>query len=325
MTVGPAPCCSTARSAAAPVAKSGNRNASCRTVCGTGWIRSRTRVHTPKAPSDPISHCRRSGPAADAGARPASITPIGVTTVSPRTISSKRPYPAEACPDERVIAYPPRVAYGKDCGKWPSEKPCSANNSSARGPDRPAPRTASPESGSIDSRESKCARSTEITARWPPASGVRPPTTEVPPPKGTIATPSRPHHASRAATSSSSRGATTASGQSTSGRSRQDSRSGVDLPLARGSRWASAVERLPSPTMSARAVRSAWVSRDGEATTAAGSKCRPLSAVTPSTSRSRPRMPSPRSLASASVPHRDRAMGGNGRLSEEVMSLILEQ
>ena len=104
ITVGPVPCCSTARSAAAPVAKSGNRNASCRTTSGTGWIRTVTRVHTPNAPSEPSSHCRRSGPAADAGARLASIAPTGVTTVSPRTISSKRPYPAELCPDERVMA-----------------------------------------------------------------------------------------------------------------------------------------------------------------------------------------------------------------------------
>ena len=104
MTVGPAPCCSTARSAAAPVAKSGKRNASCRTTSGTGWIRTRTRVHTPNVPSDPRSHCRRSGPAAEAGARPASITPTGVTTVNPRTISSKRPYPAELWPEDRVMA-----------------------------------------------------------------------------------------------------------------------------------------------------------------------------------------------------------------------------
>ena len=56
------------------------------------------------------------GPAADAGARPRSSTPAGVTTRRPRTMSSKRPYPAESCPEDRVAAKPPMVANWKLCG-----------------------------------------------------------------------------------------------------------------------------------------------------------------------------------------------------------------
>ena len=54
---------------------------------------------------------RRSGPAADAGeAWPTVIVPDGVTRVISRTMSSKRPYPAEFWPDDLVTAYPPMVA-----------------------------------------------------------------------------------------------------------------------------------------------------------------------------------------------------------------------
>ncbi len=42
---------------------------------------------------------------------------MGVATVRPTTRSSKRPYPAEAWPLERVAAKPPIEAYSKDCGK----------------------------------------------------------------------------------------------------------------------------------------------------------------------------------------------------------------
>ena len=91
ITVGPVPVWTTARSASAPVAKSGNDHASYRVASGTGCTRTRTRVMIPNTPSEPISSWRRSGPAADSGARPRSSTPAGVTARSPRTMSLNRP------------------------------------------------------------------------------------------------------------------------------------------------------------------------------------------------------------------------------------------
>ena len=96
-----------------------------------------TAVTTPKAPSEPITTSRRSGPAALAGELPSTSSPCGVATRRPTTSESKRPYPAEDWPLERVTAKPPIEAYSKDCGKWPRVRPCSASSASACGPRRP--------------------------------------------------------------------------------------------------------------------------------------------------------------------------------------------
>ena len=50
----------------------------------------------PKVPSEPENNSRRSGPAAEAGARPMSSVPTGVMTRMPRSMSENRPYPAES-------------------------------------------------------------------------------------------------------------------------------------------------------------------------------------------------------------------------------------
>jgi hypothetical protein len=65
---------------------------------------------TPKMPSDPRNTLIRSGPAAEPGDRPSSMSPVGVATRIPVTIESKRPLPAEFCPDDRAAAKPPIVA-----------------------------------------------------------------------------------------------------------------------------------------------------------------------------------------------------------------------
>ena len=141
----------------------------------------------PNTPSEPINSWRRSGPAADSGARPRSSTPAGVTARRPRTMSLKRPYPAESCPDERVAANPPIVANWKLCGKCPSEKPRSPSRRSASGPVTPAPSSASPETSSRECSSFSRRRSSDITALNSPRSGSSPPTTLVPPPNGTTA------------------------------------------------------------------------------------------------------------------------------------------
>ena len=66
-------------------------SAQCTFVAGTGRTRALTEVMTPKAPSEPSTSSRRSGPAALAGALPRVSVPIGVATVSPTTSASKRP------------------------------------------------------------------------------------------------------------------------------------------------------------------------------------------------------------------------------------------
>ena len=58
----------------------------------------------------------------------------GVATRRPTTIWSKRPKPALFWPLLRVAAKPPMEANSKDCGKWPSVRPCAARAASACGP-----------------------------------------------------------------------------------------------------------------------------------------------------------------------------------------------
>src|SRR6185369_8415054 len=101
-TVGWMPDWAIARTAATPSAKVGQRQPSYTFSSGTGRTRTVTEVITPKAPSEPSTSWRRSGPAAVAGAEPRVIVPVGVTTVRPTTSASKRPYPADAWPLDRV-------------------------------------------------------------------------------------------------------------------------------------------------------------------------------------------------------------------------------
>ncbi len=76
----------------------------------------------------------------------------------------------------------------------------------------PASKVASRETGSTSRSRSSERRSSAITAAKPSRTGSTPPTTLVPPPKGTTATRSRAHASSTASTSSADPGCATASG-----------------------------------------------------------------------------------------------------------------
>jgi hypothetical protein len=79
------------RSAARPSSKVRNDHASSCTTSGADRTRSVSSVITPNAPSEPSTSARRSGPAADAGARPTESVPTGVAMRRATTSSSKRP------------------------------------------------------------------------------------------------------------------------------------------------------------------------------------------------------------------------------------------
>ena len=264
----------------------------------------------PNTPSEPISSCRRSGPAADSGARPRSSTPAGVTARSPRTMSLKRPYPAESWPDDRVAAKPPMVANWKLCGKWPSEKPCSPSRRSACGPVTPAPSSASPEISSSACNWSKRRRSSDTTALNWPRMGSRPPTTLVPPPNGTTAMLRCAQYRRISAISSSSPGSSTASGASWTPGSLRRSRSRVDLPPARNSRSRSSTTQWPAPTIAASAPRSVADSAEGRNCTRSSSSSAVGESSTPRACFSRARIPSDSGLAASGSPHAFHFIGG---------------
>ncbi len=264
----------------------------------------------PNTPSEPISSCRRSGPAADSGARPRSSTPAGVTARSPRTMSLNRPYPAEFWPDDRVAAKPPMVANWKLCGKWPSENPCSPSRRSACGPVTPAPSSASPETSSSEYNPPSRRRSKDTTALNWPRTGSRPPTTLVPPPNGTTAMLCREQKWRISATSFSSPGSSTASGASCTPGSLRRSRSSVDLPPARNSRSRSSTMQNCVPTIADSASRSGCDSADGRNFTCCGSSSAPPESSTPRASFSRDRIPSDSGLAASGSPQAFHFIGG---------------
>ena len=93
-------------------------------------------------------------------------------------------------PAERVAAKPPTVAYSNDCGKWPSVSPRRAEQRLGLGAAqaRLEPREQRARRRASSSRSSR-ARSRATHAVCAPRSGSTPPTTHVPPPNGTTATP----------------------------------------------------------------------------------------------------------------------------------------
>src|SRR5680860_1093616 len=99
--VGVGPTWASMRSAVAPSTNEPKRHASYTLVSGTGRTRTVTEVITPKAPSEPMTTSRRSGPAAFAGALPSSRVPMGVDTLTTTKRETKRQYTAEARPNER--------------------------------------------------------------------------------------------------------------------------------------------------------------------------------------------------------------------------------
>lgn len=285
-TVGRGPSWASRRSAVAPSWKERNRQPSYTRVSGRGRIRTVTEVMTPKAPSEPRISWRRSGPAAERGARPVSMVPSGVARVRPSTISSKRPYPADACPLERAAAKPPMVAHSKDCGKWPRVKPCPASRASASGARRPGWRTAVRETGSRSSRPFMRRRSRATNAL---RCGASPPTTEVPPPKGTTARPCAAQARSTASTWSWPAGRTTACGTSARSPARMRSRSGVDLPRVCRTRLSGSVRTCSSPpTAAASAFRAAGSAVGAGRRMSSRPSAGVLRGLTPSRSRSSP-------------------------------------
>ncbi len=101
-----------------------------------------------------------------------------------------------------------------------------------------------------------------MTRVWPPASGSTPPTTLVPPPKGTTAIPRRSHSDRSASVSACEAGETTASGAGWGSPRRRASRSGVLLPPRWSVRAASSEVTSPAPTIAAKAPSSSGVSRE---------------------------------------------------------------
>ena len=139
-------------------------------------------------------------------------------------MESKRPYPLEDWPAERVAAKPPMVAYSNDCGKWPSVNPDLARAVSASGPRSPAPSRAVIETAST-SVPRRFAVSRLMTARKPARAGRTPPTTLVPPPNGTTATEALEHASSNGCSRAPESMLTTASGASAIRPDRRSSRS----------------------------------------------------------------------------------------------------
>lgn len=247
-----------------PASHPSTTNPSYRAPTGLGRTRTETSVITPNSPSLPSTSCFKSGPAADAGAAPATHSPTGVATRTDSTMSSNRPYPDEAWPADRVAANPPIVARSKDCGTCPSVNPCSPSNFSASGPVIPACNTATRDTGSTETRRPSPARSNATTADLDPRKASTPPTTEVPPPNGTTAMSYSTQTRSTSRTSSGDAGCTTASGTASSPCPRRRNKSKYDSPPARPSRSASSTETAHTASS---AVKASSVSSDGGITT----------------------------------------------------------
>ena len=111
VTSGAAPARSSARSASQPASKPGASQPSYREASGRGCTRSVAAVIAPSTPSDPATSCRRAGPAALAGASRVESSPSGVAQRTAMRLSSIRPRPVEAWPDERVATQPPTLAH----------------------------------------------------------------------------------------------------------------------------------------------------------------------------------------------------------------------
>lgn len=179
------------------------------------------------------------------------------------------------------------VAHSKDCGKCPRVNPCAASRASASGARRPGWSTAVRETGSSSSRPFMRRRSRATKSR---RCGASPPTTLVPPPKGTTASRCVEQARSTASTSSWVAGRTTACGASVTSPARMRSRSGVDLPRVCRIRLSASVRTCSSPpTASARARSVAGPAVTSGTGRPAGDVASPArGGLTPSMSRSRP-------------------------------------
>ena len=82
------PDCDSARTAAAPAAKSGNRTPAEARNRGRGRTRTQASVITPRIPSEPISIRSGETPAPEPGSRRDSHTPLGVSARTDSTRSS---------------------------------------------------------------------------------------------------------------------------------------------------------------------------------------------------------------------------------------------
>ncbi len=255
------------RNASSPASRSGSMIASNHRVVGARRTRSVSSVMTPSTPSLPRNRARRSGPAAEEGARPSRRVPRGVATTRASTVASLRPYPVEAWPAERVAAYPPMLARSQDCGTCPQVRPRAASSRSRTGPVMPGCTRAVPETASTSSSSAIRSKLIATTPDLDPASGRTPPTTLVPPPKGTTANPPASAAASRATTSSCEPGETTASGASGCLADRRSSRSTYDSPPAWARRASRSVRTWAAPTAAVRPAMDRASRRDGAGST----------------------------------------------------------
>ncbi len=211
-----------------------------------------TAVTTPKAPSEPITTSRRSGPAALAGELPRSSSPCGVATGSPTTRrveaavagrglarGTGRPRSRRSRRTRRTAGSGPasaraRPAAPRPAGRagpargWRSSSRCRPRAACRSGSGRARRRRRSPRDGRPGRRRPRCRR------RRGPARRV-----------------AATHQSISAATSSWVPGVRRRPGESEPSPARSLSRSGVDLPRVRCSRVSWSVSTCSAPTISA--------------------------------------------------------------------------
>ena len=155
---------------------------------GAGRTRTVTAVITPRAPSEPRNSWRRSGPAAERGARPRSIVPA----------RRRHPQPDDHLVEAAVAGGVLAAGAGRGepadrrvlerLGEVAEREPVLAQQPLGVRCPHPGLQRRDPRHRVDRDEPVHPARSRATTAAKPARAGASPPTTEVPPPKGTTAT-----------------------------------------------------------------------------------------------------------------------------------------
>ncbi len=245
-------------------------------------------------------------------------------------MSSKRPYPAEAWPEERAAANPPRVAYSTTGGSAPGVSPCPLSSSSACGPRSPAgarppwtPRRPTPACRAA-------AGPGRRPRRKPSRSAATPPTTDAAAAEG--------HHRDPlgGADAQQPGDLVVGSGQHDGVRGRPSrlpmrifSRSGVDLPLVWRIRASASVRTRSAPTMDRNESSTKGDSSAAGSRTSPKPAGSPVGGVTPSDSASSSRRRRGRGRSPCRdhpSPTRERAARGSRSLPQDAaLSLQVTQ
>ena len=256
-----------------------NDASSVRTAVGFGVTRTATRTAMPSVPSPPTNAPRRSRPGGSGSSPPRrAIEPSGRTTSIASTWAFVTPYARQCGPPELLATLPPMVqtCWLEGSGaKWkPSGRRCRVR-SRLTTPGSTHTARASRSTSPID-----VMRASDTTTGAP--SGIAPPASPVPAPRGTTARPWRRAARTTACTSPAVRGKQTgpASPPSNTDASRRSS-----------ARCASSVRTFPAPTAPI-SSRTSSASRSG---TPRRGRTRDASLTGPSSPRpARPRSPPPR-------------------------------